>query len=168
MLTEHKQAKEDSNQLKMVVQHPALPSLTLHLSQPQHLFKWLPKRHAGVINYPLGMPNTLDTYLTISHGNHPFPFTATAYPLTDAKKTPQPFLLDYMQTLLSLLNILSVFYTKLLRQLLFLDTLHGGRFSNWPTERYEGTIYVLMNNSGWVFLEFGTCFATFIYLVLIL
>jgi len=30
-----------------------------------------------------------------THGNHPSPFTATAYPLMDAKKAPQPFSLDY-------------------------------------------------------------------------
>jgi len=59
---------------------------------------------------------------------------------------PQPFSLDYTQTLLSLLNILSTSYTKLaklLRWLPFLHTSYGGRFSNWPTERYEGIIYVL-------------------------
>jgi len=33
---------------------------------------------------------------------------------------------------------------------------YGGRFSSRPTERYEGTIYVLTNNSGRVFLEFGS------------
>jgi hypothetical protein len=52
-----------------------------------------------------------------THGNHPSPFTATAYPLTDAKRTPQPFSLDYTQTLLSLLDILSGFYAKLAKLL---------------------------------------------------
>ena len=115
MLTEYEQAKEDSDRPKMVAQRPALPSLTLRLSHPQRLFKRPPKRHTGVIDYPLGMPDTSGTYFTIPHVvNHPSPFTATAYPLADVKKMPQFFSLDYTQTLLSLLDILSAFYAKLL------------------------------------------------------
>ena len=102
----------------------------------------------------------------LTHGNYPSPFTATTYPLTNVN-APQPFLLDYTQTLLSLLNVPSTFYAKLMWSP-FPHASHGGIFSNWPTKRYDGMIYVLMNNSGQVFLRFGTCFATFIYLVLIL
>ena len=122
MLTEYEQAKEDSDRPKMVAQRPALPSLTLRLSHPHRLFKTATKaaygrdrlspghtRHFGHLLHHPALGHT--------HGNHPSPFTATAYPLTDAKKTPQPFSLDYTQTLISLLNILSAFYAKLAKLL---------------------------------------------------
>jgi len=67
MLTEYGQAKEDCDRPKMVAQRPALPSLTSRLSHPQHLFKRPPKRHTDVIDYPLGMPDTSDTYFAIPH-----------------------------------------------------------------------------------------------------
>jgi hypothetical protein len=68
-----------SDRPKMVAQCPALPSLTSRLSHPQRLFKRPPKRHTG-IDYPLGMPDTSDTFLAIPHMvNHPSPFTAPAY-----------------------------------------------------------------------------------------
>jgi len=67
MLTEYEQAKEDCDRPKMVAQRPALPSLTSRLSHPQRLFKRPPKRHMGMIDYPLGMPDTSDTYFTIPH-----------------------------------------------------------------------------------------------------
>jgi hypothetical protein len=99
MLTEYEQANEDSDRPKMVVQRSFLPSLTFRLSHPQRLFKWPPRRHTGVIDYPLGTPDTWDTYLTIPHMvSHPSPFTAHAYLL---KHSPQPFSLDYTQILLS-------------------------------------------------------------------
>ncbi|KAF8471610.1 hypothetical protein DFH94DRAFT_674209 [Russula ochroleuca] len=60
------------------------------------LWKWLPKRQTGMGDYSLGMPETSDTYLTIPH---------------------MPFPLDYTQTLLSLLDILSAFYAKLAKLL---------------------------------------------------
>ncbi|KAH9970429.1 hypothetical protein BGW80DRAFT_1330831, partial [Lactifluus volemus] len=57
------------------------------------LWKRQQKRHTGVGDYTLGMSDTSDTYLAIQH---------------------MPFPLDYTQTLLSLLDILSAFYAKLL------------------------------------------------------
>ncbi|KAI0255257.1 hypothetical protein BJV78DRAFT_1178735 [Lactifluus subvellereus] len=62
------------------------------------LWKRPSKRHTGVGvgDYALGMPDTSDTYLTIPH---------------------MPFPLDYTQTLLSLLDILSAFYAKLAKLL---------------------------------------------------
>ena len=85
----------------------------------------------GVIDYPLGIPDTSEARTPTSpshtHGNHPSPFTATAYSLTDAKKTPQPFSLDYTQTLLSLLDILSGFYAKLAKLLEPSPFLHASQ-----------------------------------------
>ena len=63
------------------------------------------------------MPDTSDTYLTIPHMVSPLsPLTCLAKPLLK-KKTSQPFPLDYTQTLLSLLDILSAFYAKLAKLL---------------------------------------------------
>lgn len=60
------------------------------------LWKWLPKRQTGMGDFSLGMPDSSDTYLTLPH---------------------MPFPLDYTQTLLSLLDILSAFYAKLAKLL---------------------------------------------------
>ncbi|KAF8496819.1 hypothetical protein F5888DRAFT_1702774 [Russula emetica] len=60
------------------------------------LWKWLPKRQTGMGDFSLGMPDSSDTYLTMPH---------------------MPFPLDYTQTLLSLLDILSAFYAKLAKLL---------------------------------------------------
>jgi len=78
MLTEYEQAKEENDRPKM------------------RLWKRPSKRQAGMGDYPLSMPDTSDTYLTIPH---------------------MPFSLDYTQTLLSLLDILSAFYAKLAKLL---------------------------------------------------
>lgn len=55
-----------------------------------------PKRHTGVGDYTLNMTDTSDTYLAVPH---------------------MPFPLDYTQTLLSLLDILSALYAKLAKLL---------------------------------------------------
>ncbi|KAF8256723.1 hypothetical protein EI94DRAFT_214953 [Lactarius quietus] len=77
VLTEYEQAKEDNDRPKM------------------RLWK-RPKRHTGVGDYAMNMPDTSDTYLAVPH---------------------MPFPLDYTQTLLSLLDILSALYAKLAKLL---------------------------------------------------
>ncbi|KAH9056754.1 hypothetical protein EDB87DRAFT_1779611 [Lactarius vividus] len=78
MLTEYEQAKEDNDRPKM------------------RLWRRPPKRHTGVGDYTMNMPDTSDTYLAVPH---------------------MPFPLDYTQTLLSLLDILSALYAKLAKLL---------------------------------------------------
>ncbi|KAI9436365.1 hypothetical protein H4582DRAFT_2120485 [Lactarius indigo] len=78
MLTEYEQAKEDNDRPKM------------------RLWRRPPKRHTGVGDYTLNVPDTSDTYLAVPH---------------------MPFPLDYTQTLLSLLDILSALYAKLAKLL---------------------------------------------------
>jgi hypothetical protein len=72
-------------------------------------------------DYSLGMPETSDTYLTIPHmvSDHPsfFPLGSHGADRPTVKQKKQPFPLDYTQTLLSLLDILSAFYAKLAKLL---------------------------------------------------
>jgi hypothetical protein len=73
-------------------------------------------------DYSLGMPETSDTYLTIPHmaSDHRSPracIALTVRPSVRLSKKKQPFPLDYTQTLLSLLDILSAFYAKLAKLL---------------------------------------------------
>ncbi|KAH9170775.1 hypothetical protein EDB89DRAFT_1975792 [Lactarius sanguifluus] len=78
VLTEYEQGKEDNDRPKM------------------RLWKRPPKRHTGVGDYTMNVPDTSDTYLAVHH---------------------MPFPLDYTQTLLSLLDILSALYAKLAKLL---------------------------------------------------
>jgi hypothetical protein len=111
------QAKEDCDRPKMLAQRPALPSLTSRLSHPRRLFKRPPKRHTGLIDYPLGIPDTSDTYFAIPHMVTIHPLSLPPHTRWSMPKTPQPFSLDSTQTLLSLLDILSAFYAKLAKLL---------------------------------------------------
>lgn len=69
-------------------------------------------------DYSLGMPETSDTYLTIPHmaSDRP-PWACIVLTVRRSTKKKQPFPLDYTQTLLSLLDILSAFYAKLAKLL---------------------------------------------------